>query len=64
MPEDTSLHRPKPPIYAKTFSSRRAMVAYRDGKVYVDTKSDMAHIQDKKRMQRLGTSGRKRHKGG
>lgn len=54
----------EPPIYAKAFPTRRAMVAYRDGKLYVDSTKNVAHIQDRNWVQHTGASDGKPRNGG
>lgn len=47
------------PVNAASFSSVRTMVAYRDGQLYMDTKRQVAYVQDKHKVPDLGTANRK-----
>lgn len=64
LPEDHVLQSEQQAQQPKAFSSRRAMVAYRDGQLYVDTKRDVAYFSYRRRLQNPGVANREPSKGG
>jgi len=64
MSKDPHISTTHTPINAASFPSRRAMVAYRDGKIYVDSPWKVAYFHNRGILPDSRTSDRFGRKGG